>query len=65
MENTKNEQQCSIHDVISRFIEDMAQKHNLDVQMIKIKYDRRCGELEIYEDRHPHILLDTFIVNDL
>ena len=47
MEDTKNEQQCAIHDVMARLFDDVAKNTNADKDRIVCGYNR--GKLCFYE----------------
>jgi hypothetical protein len=47
MENTKNEQQCAIHDVMARLFDEVAKDTNADKSRIVAGYNK--GKLCFYE----------------
>lgn len=47
MENTKNEQQCAIHDVMARLFDDISKNTNTDKDRIVCGYNK--GKLCFYE----------------
>ena len=47
MENTKNEQQCAIHDVMARLFDEVTKNTNADRSRVVAGYDK--GKLCFYE----------------
>jgi hypothetical protein len=51
--------------VISRFLENIAEENQLDIQDVVIWYDKRSGVLEVNERRQTTKVLGTINVKDL
>jgi hypothetical protein len=74
MEESKNLEQnldmsnekLHISDVVSRFIEKLGVKHNIDEKYIMISYDKKNGTLDVWKQTNgSSILLEQILINDL
>jgi hypothetical protein len=67
LSNSKNElEQSLIEVIISRFIEKLGVKHNIDEKYIMISYDKKDGTLDVWKQTNgSSILLEQILINDL
>jgi hypothetical protein len=62
----KSNEKLHISDVISRFIEKLGVKHNIDEKYIMISYDKKDGTLDVWKQTSgSSILLEQILINDL
>jgi hypothetical protein len=62
----KSNEKLHISDVISRFIEKLGVKHNIDEKYIMISYDKKDGTLDVWKQTNgSSILLEQILINDL
>ena len=70
MDNEKSKlgaQQVDIHVVISRFIENISDKHKIDSKYIMVSYDKRDGTIDVWSviSGKRETLLEQILINDL